>query len=79
MAGLSFHFTTACSHITRVPYLRVYKPHFFDKNLPSKIGVRLIYGINKGTEILREKAVIIDDWAHDAGIVCGENPSRDRW
>jgi hypothetical protein len=28
-----------------LPYLRVYKPHFFDKNLPSKIGVQLIYGI----------------------------------
>jgi hypothetical protein len=27
------------------PYLRVYKPHFFDKNLTSKIGVRLIHGI----------------------------------
>jgi hypothetical protein len=28
-----------------MPYLRVYKPQFFDKNLPSKIGVRLIHGI----------------------------------
>jgi hypothetical protein len=28
-----------------IPYLRVYKPHFFDKNLPSKIGVRLMHGI----------------------------------
>jgi hypothetical protein len=27
------------------PYLRVYKPHFFDKNLPSKIGVLLMHGI----------------------------------
>jgi hypothetical protein len=26
-------------------YLRVYKPHFFEKNLPSKIGVWLIHGI----------------------------------
>jgi hypothetical protein len=26
-------------------YLRVYKPHFFDKNLTSKIGVRLMHGI----------------------------------
>jgi hypothetical protein len=30
-----------------VPYLRVHKPHFFDKNLPSKIGERLIHGILK--------------------------------
>jgi hypothetical protein len=35
------------SHMTKteltfdIPYLRMYKPHFFDKNLPSKIGVRL--------------------------------------
>jgi Zn-dependent protease len=25
-----------------LPYSRVYKTHFFDKNLPSKIGVWLI-------------------------------------
>jgi hypothetical protein len=30
-----------------VPYLRVYKLHFSDKNLPSKIGVRLVHGIKK--------------------------------
>jgi hypothetical protein len=30
-----------------LPYLRMYKPHFFDKNLPSKIGVRLIHGVKK--------------------------------
>jgi hypothetical protein len=29
----------------RIPYLRVYKTHFFDRNLPSKIGVRLIHGM----------------------------------
>jgi hypothetical protein len=28
-----------------IPYLRVYKLHFIDKNLPSKIGVRLKHGI----------------------------------
>jgi hypothetical protein len=38
-----------------MPYLRVYKPHFFDTNLPSKIGMRLIHGILK----YLEKAVII--------------------
>jgi hypothetical protein len=27
----------------KIPYLRVYKPHIFGKNLPSKIGVRLIH------------------------------------
>jgi hypothetical protein len=32
------------------PYLRVYKPHFFDKNLPSRIGVRLINGVLLTTE-----------------------------
>jgi hypothetical protein len=39
-------------------YLRVYKPHSFDKNLPSKIGVWLIHGIKK-PQLLREKAVIL--------------------
>jgi hypothetical protein len=29
------------SNKSKVLYLRVYKPHFFDKNLPPKIGVRL--------------------------------------
>jgi receptor-type tyrosine-protein phosphatase gamma len=33
---------------------------FFDKNLASKIYVRLIHGI----------LCHFDDWAHDAGIVC---------
>jgi hypothetical protein len=28
-----------------IPYLRVYKPHFSDKNLPSRIGARLVNGI----------------------------------
>jgi hypothetical protein len=30
-----------------IPYLRVFQPHFFDKNLPSKMWVRLIHGILK--------------------------------
>jgi hypothetical protein len=50
-----------------IPYLRVHKPHFFDKNLPSKTGVRLMHGI-----------CAFDDCARDAGIVCCETPSRDR-
>jgi hypothetical protein len=33
----------------QLPYLRVYKTHFFDKNLPSEIGVRLF------TESLKKK------------------------
>jgi hypothetical protein len=37
-----------------LPYLRVYKPHFFDKNLPSKIGVRLIHGIKKNIDLPRK-------------------------
>jgi hypothetical protein len=28
-----------------LPCLHLYKPHFFDKNLPSKIRVRLMHGI----------------------------------
>jgi hypothetical protein len=47
--------------------LRVKKPHFFDKNLPSKIGVRLVHRI----------LCPFDDWVRDAGIVCCETPSRD--
>jgi hypothetical protein len=31
--------------VEKVPYLRVYKPLFFDKNLPSKIGVWLKHGV----------------------------------
>jgi hypothetical protein len=60
-------------------YLRVYKPHFSDKNLLSKIGVRLIRGIKKNNlDTPRKSRYLIDDWAHDAGIVCCETPSRDR-
>jgi hypothetical protein len=43
----------------------------FDKNLPSKIGVRRMHGI----------LCPFDDWARDADvacIVCCETPSRDR-
>jgi hypothetical protein len=49
-------------------FARVLAALFFYKNLPSKIGVRLIHGI----------FFPFDDWAHDAGIVCCETPSRDR-
>jgi hypothetical protein len=51
-----------------IPCLRVCKPYFFDKNLPSKIGVRLTHGI----------LCTSDDRARDAGILCCETPSRDR-
>jgi hypothetical protein len=44
------------------------KPNFFDKNLPSKIGVRLFHGI----------LYPFDVWARDAEIVCCGTPSRDR-
>jgi hypothetical protein len=54
--------------IQRIPYLRTYKPHFFDQYLPSKIAVRLMHGI----------LCHFDDWVRDAGIVCCEKPSRDR-
>jgi hypothetical protein len=47
----------------------VYKPHFFDKNSPSKIGVWLKHGI----------LCPFDDWARDAGIICCETPSGDRY
>jgi hypothetical protein len=32
-----------------IPYLRVYKPHSFDKNFSSKIGVRLFTEFKKIT------------------------------
>jgi hypothetical protein len=35
---------------SKVTYLCVYKPHFFDKNLPSKIRVRLLHGKNRTFE-----------------------------
>jgi hypothetical protein len=64
-----------------VPYLYVDKPHFFDKNLPSKIGVWLIHGMlcfppprktrsSKG----KKSHYPIDDWAREAGIVYCETP-----
>jgi hypothetical protein len=58
----------------------MYKRHFFDKNLPSKIGVRLKHGIlkNENLDPPRKSLYQKDDWAHDAGIVCCENPSKDR-
>jgi hypothetical protein len=34
-------------HKTKIPYLHMYKPHFSDKNLPSKTGMQLIHGILK--------------------------------
>jgi hypothetical protein len=61
----------------KIPYLRVYKPHFSDTNLPSKIGVRLIHGILKNVAPPRKSRYTIDDWARDAGFVCCETPSRD--
>jgi hypothetical protein len=62
---------------TVFPCLRVYKSHFFDKNLPSKVVVRLIHGIKK-LDPPRKRCYPIDERAHDAGVVCCETPSRDR-
>jgi hypothetical protein len=51
---LHYHQRQSCIYITvtgsmfldyQHPYLRVYMPHFFDKNSPSKIEVQLIQGI----------------------------------
>jgi hypothetical protein len=45
-----------------VLYLRVYKPHFFGKNIPSKIGVRLKHGIKKkNVDPPRKSRYHIDD------------------
>jgi hypothetical protein len=63
--------------MNKVPYLRMYKPHFFDKNLHSKIGVRLIHGI-KNLDPPRKSRCHTDGWAHDADIVCCEISSGDR-
>jgi hypothetical protein len=60
-----------------VTYLRVYKPHVFDKNLPSKIGLRQMHGMKKSLDPPRKSRYHADDWAHDAGIICCETPSRD--
>jgi hypothetical protein len=46
------------SLVDKLLYLRMYMTHFSDRNLPSKIWVRLIYGIKKRTYILRKKSVI---------------------
>jgi hypothetical protein len=47
-----------CNH--KAPYLRVYKPHFFDKNLHSKIGVRLFTEL-KDQDPPRKSRYHIDD------------------
>jgi hypothetical protein len=65
--GVTAHNVKINSLLQELPYLRVYKPHFFDKNLPCKIGVRLY-----------TEHCPFHDWARDVGIVCCETPSRDR-
>jgi hypothetical protein len=62
-----YDFFSLDSRLSRTPYLPLYKPHCIDKNLPSKIGVRLMHGI----------LYPFDDWARDTCIVCCETPSRD--
>jgi hypothetical protein len=66
--------------VIKLLYLHVYKPHFFDKNLPSKIGVQLVHGTLKNNldRPIKKSRYHVDDWAHDAGIVCCETPSRGR-
>jgi hypothetical protein len=54
--------------LTKLAYLRVYKPPFFDKNLPSKIVLRLVHGI----------LCPFDDWARGTAIVWYETPSGER-
>jgi hypothetical protein len=65
--------------IMNIPYLRVYKQHFFHKNLPSKTGVRLIHGFLEKLYPPKRSHYSIDDWACDASIVCCETPSRDHY
>jgi hypothetical protein len=49
----------------RIYYICVYKLHFFDKNLPSKIEVRLIHGILciflKKELVPKKKSYPVDD------------------
>jgi hypothetical protein len=62
------------SNFKRIPYLCVYKLHFFDKNW----GVAYTRNLKKTLDPQRKSCYLIDNWAHDAGIVCCETPSRDR-
>jgi hypothetical protein len=59
------------------PWLRVYKPHYFDKNYPPILGCGL-YTKFKNPDSPRKSRYPTADWAHDAGIVSCETPSRDR-
>jgi hypothetical protein len=61
-----------------LPYLRVYKPHFFVKNLPSKIGVYTRNLKKENPDPPRKSRYHTEDRAHDAGIVCCETPGGDR-
>jgi hypothetical protein len=63
--------------LEKIPYLRVYKPHFLTRLCPPKLGCGL-YTEFKNLVPPRKSRYHIDDWAHDAGIVCCETPSRDR-
>jgi hypothetical protein len=44
-----------------IPYLRMYKPYYFDKNLSPKIGVRLTHGISfsEKVDLSGKKAFIL--------------------
>jgi hypothetical protein len=41
MGGFIYNLSLLFVNPLFLPYLRVYNPHFFDKNLPSKIGCGL--------------------------------------
>jgi hypothetical protein len=50
-------YKTPCVRIVKLrglPYLRMYKQHFFDKNLPSKIGCGLYTELKKNVDLPRK-------------------------
>jgi hypothetical protein len=56
-------------------FLRVYKPHFWQEFTLENGGAA--YTRKNNQDPPRKSCYHIDNWAHDAGIVCCETPSRD--
>jgi hypothetical protein len=72
-------YNTVNSRYLSLPYLRVYKPHsFWQEFTLQNWGAAYKRNLKKYLDTPRKSRYHIDDWAHDAGIVCCETPSRDR-
>jgi hypothetical protein len=63
-----------CVCLWRIPYMCVYKPHLLTRIFLPKLGCGLYTELKNNLDPPRKSRYHIDNWAHDASILCCETP-----